>query len=126
MMDKLAMYALVAVALCGLGWLFNHQITARVHAETRATQAELAAVIAERERDRMVQAVADEKVRADVLADELEAARVQEQADTAVLKDRERLTTLTGAKPGLLEIKAQKATTRVWKAIEDEANARDN
>lgn len=124
MFDKLAMYGLIAVALGGLGWLFNHQISARVHAETRATQAELVAELAERERDRMAQAVQDERTRADDLAVELDAARVQESADTAVLADRERLATLTSAKPGLLEIKAQKATTRVWQTIENESNAR--
>lgn len=118
------MYGLIAVAMGGLGWLFNHQIAARVHAETRATQAELVATIAERERDRMAQSVEDERERADDLADELDAARVQEQASIAVLADRQRFETLTGAKPGLLEIKAQKATTRVWQTIEDESNAR--
>ena len=120
------MYALAAAALGGLGWLFNHQIAARVHAETRATQAELVAVIAERERDRMAQSVQDERERANVLAADLDAARVVEQESVAVLQDRERLTTLTDAKPGLLEIKAQKATTRVWQQIEDESNARGN
>lgn len=124
MMDKLAMYGLIAVALGGLGWLFNHQIAARVHAETRATQAELVATIAERERDRMAQSVQDERTRANNLAADLEAARVQESDEIAVLADRERLATLTSAKPGLLEIKAQKATTRVWQMIEDESNAR--
>ena len=124
MMDKLAMYGLALAVLGGLGWLFNHQISARVHAETRATQAELVATIAERERDRMAQSVQDERTRADDLAVELDAARVQESADTAVLADRERLATLTSAKPGLLEIKAQKATTRVWQTIENESNAR--
>lgn len=124
MMDKIAMYALIAAALGGLGWLFNSQIDARVHAETRATQAELAATIAERERDRMAQSVQDERGRADQLATDLDAARVIEHEAIAVLEDRERFTTLTGAKPGLLEIKAQKATTRVWQTIEDESNAR--
>ena len=118
------MYALIAAALGGLGWLFNSQIDARVHAETRATQAELAATIAERERDRMAQSVQDERGRADQLAEDLDAARVIEHEAIAVLEDRERFTTLTGAKPGLLEIKAQKATTRVWQTIEDESNAR--
>lgn len=124
MMDKLAMYGLIAAALAGLGWLFNHQIAARVHAETRATQAELVATIAERERDRMAQSVEDERERADDLAVELDAARVQEADSIAVLADRQRFETLTGAKPGLLEIKAQKATTRVWQTIETESNAR--
>lgn len=121
---KLGILALGAMALVGLGWLFNHQIDARVFAETRATQAELVAELAERERDRMAQAVQDEKQRAEVLAGELEAARLVEADSVAVLADRQRLETLTAAKPGLLEIKAQKATTRVWQRIEDEANAR--
>jgi hypothetical protein len=123
-LDKLALYALVLAALGGLGWLFNHQIAARVHAETRATQAELVATIAERERDRMADGLAMEANRAAVLQDELEQARLVEAEATAVLADRERFDTLTGAKPGLLEIKAQKATTRVWETIEAEANAR--
>ena len=123
MFDKLALYALAGVALAGLGWLFNHQINARVFAETRATHAELVAELAERERDRMAQSVEDEKKRADLLADELDIARVIEAEANAVLQDRARLETLTGAKPGLLEIKAQKATTRVWETIAREANA---
>ena len=125
MADKLALYLLAAAALAGLGWLFNHQIQARVNAETRATQSELAAAIAERERDRMAQSVQDERRRAELLADELERARQAQSDATAVLADRERLATLTAAKPGLLEIKAQKATTRVWETIEAEANARN-
>lgn len=125
MMDKLALYGFAAIALAGLGWLFNHQINARVVAETRASQAELVAELAERERDRMAQAVQDEKLRADTLATELEDARTIEAASVAVLQDRQRFETLTGAKPGLLEIKAQKATTRVWETIAAEANARD-
>lgn len=126
MFDKLALYALAGVALAGLGWLFNHQINARVFAETRATQAELVAELAERERDRMVQAVEDEKKRADILAEELDAAREIETQANAVLQDRARFEALTGAKPGLLEIKAQKATTRVWETIQREANAAAN
>lgn len=124
MIDKLALYGFAALALGGLGWLFNHQIAARVEAETRATQSQLVADLAERERDRMTESLAAESLRAAVLQDELEVARQAEQANTAVLKDRERLTTLTAAKPGLLEIKAQKATTRVWDTIKSESNAR--
>lgn len=124
MLDKLALYGFAALALAGLGWLFNHQIDARVHAETRATQAEVAQLIAETERDRLAAGLALEAERAAVLQDELELARQVEADNTAVLKDRERLATLTGAKPGLLEIKAQKATTRVWETIEAEFNAR--
>lgn len=122
MLDKLLLYGLGAAALAGLGWLFNHQINARVYAETRATQAELVAELAERERDRMVQSVEDEKKRADILAEELDAAREIETQANAVLQDRARFEALTAAKPGLLEIKAQKATTRVWETIEREAN----
>jgi len=125
MADKIALYLLAGAALAGLGWLFNHQISARVAAETRATQSELAAELAERERDRMAQSVQDERRRAELLADELERARQAQSDATAVLADRERLATLTAAKPGLLEIKAQKATTRVWQTIEAEANARN-
>lgn len=123
MLDKLALYALAGVALAGLGWLFNHQIQARVVAETRAVSAELVAELAELERDRMAQAVEDEKTRANELQAELETARAVEAETIAVLQDRQRLETLTSAKPGLLEIKAQKATTRVWQQIQDEANA---
>lgn len=124
MLDKVALYGLALVALGGLGWLFNHQISARVVAETRASQAELVAELAERERDRMADALAMEANRAAVLADELDVARQVEKEATAVLADRERFAAVTGAKPGLLEIKAQKATTRVWDTIEAEANAR--
>lgn len=124
MLDKLGLYAFGLVALAGLGWLFNHQIQARVVAETRATSAELVATLAELERDRMAQAVEDEKTRANVLQAELSDARATEADSIAVLQDRQRLETLTSAKPGLLEIKAQKATTRVWQQIEAEANAR--
>lgn len=124
MFDKIAIYLLAGAALAGLGWLFNHQITARVHAETRATQAELVAELAEREKDRMAQSVQDERARADDLARDLDLARQIEIEATAVFADRERLATLTSAKPGLLEIKAQKATTRVWEKIASEANAR--
>ncbi len=117
MMDKLAMYGLVAIALGGLGWLFNHQITARVNAETRATQSELAAELADRERQRMADALVLESSRATVLQVELDAARNTEADATAVLQDRDRLARLTGAKPGLLENRAQAATTRVLQRL---------
>lgn len=124
MLDKLALYAFGMVALAGIGWLFNHQISARVAAETTAGLAIAAQELAERERDRMADSLEDEKQRAADLAAELDEARQVEAEATAVLADRQRFETLTGAKPGLLEIKAQKATTRVWDQIEGEANAR--
>jgi len=115
-------YVVIAAVIGGAGWLFNHQITARVHAETRATQAELAQELAEREVDRIETALQAETVRANDLQIELDDARVVETEATAVLQDRQRLETLTAARPGLLEIRAQKATTSVWETIEREAN----
>lgn len=125
MADKALILVAILAVLAGAGWLFNHQIQARVVAETRASQAELAAEIAESERDRITESLNQERRRAEILADDLETARQDAQAATEVLEDRERLATLTAAKPGLLEIKAQKATTRVWETIEAEANARE-
>ncbi len=123
MADKLLPYVILLALIGGGGWLFNHQIKARVYAETRATQAELAQELAERERDRMEQALEDEQRRAGILQEELDAARIQFQESTAVLADRERLDRVLQAKPGLLERRAQAATTRVWTEIETEANA---
>jgi len=120
--DKIMIYVVIAAVIGGAGWLFNHQITARVHAETRATQAELAQELAEREVDRIETALQAETVRANDLQIELDDARVVETEATAVLQDRQRLETLTAARPGLLEIRAQKATTSVWETIEREAN----
>lgn len=122
MVDKIMIYVVIAAVIGGAGWLFNHQITARVHAETRATQAELAQELAEREVDRIETALQAETVRANDLQIELDDARVVETEATAVLQDRQRLETLTAARPGLLEIRAQKATTSVWETIEREAN----
>lgn len=121
--DKLIAGGIVLALLVGLGWLFNHQIQARVDAEGRATKYELARDLAVTEKEQILEDLADERLRSGILDDELQLARLENQEAIAVLEDRNRLHELTQRKPGLMEIKAQKATTRVWETIEAEANA---
>lgn len=121
--DKLIAGAVVLALLGGLGWLFNHQIKARVDAEGRATKYELARDLAEAERDELRADIEAERLRTATLTDELQLAREIEAEATAVLADRGRFENLLQQKPGLLEIKARKATTQVWATIEAEANA---
>lgn len=121
--DKLIAAGIAVAFLAGMGWLFNHQISARVKAEERATAAEIAQELSERQLERITQDLEDEKRRSAQLDDDLQQARIVEAEAIEVLEDRGRLARLTQAKPGLLEIKARKATTRVWETIEAEANA---
>lgn len=121
--DKLLLAGIAVAVLAGAGWLFNHQISARVAAEGRATSYEIAAEIAEAENARLTEALAQEKQRSANLDTELQEARTVEAEAIAVLEDRSRLSTLTNARPGLIQIRARKATTAVWETIEAEANA---
>jgi len=124
MMDKVMMFGFGIILLGGLGWLFNHQIQARVAAETTAGLAVAAAEIAERERDKIRESLENEKVRSAVLTVELEVARVDEQEATAILQDTGKIASALAGRPTWLQLKARKATTKVWETIEEEANAR--
>lgn len=101
--------------------LVNGQIDMRVAAEVSATAERTRADLAEAERDRLERNIEAERERQEVLNEELQAAREREDETTEVLEDRERLARLTQAKPGLIERQARRATTRVWKDIENES-----
>ncbi len=103
------------------GWIVKGQIDARVVAEISATAERTRADLSEKQVERLEAALVADRERQAILQRELDEARASEIESTAVLQDRKRLERLTSAKPGLLEIKARKATTRVWKAIEDES-----
>jgi len=124
MMDKVMMFGFGIVLLGGLGWMFNHQIQARVAAETTSRLAVAGQEIAERERDKIRESLENEKVRSAVLAVELETARVDEQAAILILQDTGRIASALAGRPGLMQIRARAATTKVWEKIEEEANAR--
>jgi len=119
--------ALLVVLVLGGGmiaagaFLVNGQIDMRVAAEISATAERTRADLAEAERDRLEDSIKDERERQEVLTLELQAARDREDETTEVLEDRERLDRLTQAKPGLIERQARRATTRVWKDIENES-----
>ncbi len=102
-------------------FLVNGQIDMRVAAEVSATAERTRADLAEAERDRLETNIEAERERQEVLTGELQAARDREVQTTEVLEDRERLTRLTQAKPGLIERQARRATTRVWEDIELES-----
>ncbi len=101
--------------------LVNGQIDMRVAAEVSATAERTRADLAEAERDRLERNIEAERERQEELNLELQAARDREDETTEVLEDRERLDRLTQAKPGLIERQARRATTRVWKDIENES-----
>lgn len=108
--------------MIGAGFfLVNGQIDMRVAAEVSATAERTRADLAEAERDRLEDSIKDERERQEVLTLELQAARDREDETTEVLEDRERFDRLTQAKPGLIERQARRATTRVWKDIENES-----
>ncbi len=119
--------ALLVVLVLGGGMiaagalLVNGQIDMRVAAEVSATAERTRADLAEAERDRLETNIKAERERQEVLNGELQAARDREDETTEVLEDRERLDRLTQAKPGLIERQARRATTRVWKDIENES-----
>ncbi len=101
--------------------LVNGQIDMRVAAEVSATAERTRADLAEAERDRLERNIDAERERQEVLTRELQDARDREDDTTEVLEDRERLARLTQARPGILERQARRATTRVWKDIENES-----
>ena len=119
--------ALLVVLVLGGGmiaagaFLVNGQIDMRVAAEISATAERTRADLAEAERDRLERNIEAERERQEELNLELQAARDREDDTTEVLEDRERLDRLTQAKPGLIERQARRATTRVWKDIENES-----
>ena len=112
---------IVVLIIGGAGYLFNHQIESRIVAEQAAQSERTRADLAESRVESLERDLEDERERQAELQRELQAARDVEAKSTAVLEDRERLETLTAAKPGLLEIKARKATTAVWSKIEAES-----
>ena len=103
------------------GFLVKGQIDMRVAAEVAATAERTRADLAEAQVDRLENDIEQEKERQEELQTELQAARDLEATTTEVLEDRERLTRLTQAKPGLIERQARRATTRVWSDIEVES-----
>ena len=108
--------------MIGAGYfLVNGQIDMRVAAEVSATAERTRADLAEAERDRLERNMDAERERQEVLTRELQDARDREDDTTEVLEDRERLARLTQARPGILERQARRATTRVWKDIENES-----
>ena len=119
--------ALLVVLVLGGGmigagaFLVKGQIDMRVTAEVAASAERTRADLAEHERDRLENAIEEERERQAELQTELQAARDLEATTTEVLEDRERLSRLTQAKPGLIERQARRATTRVWADIEAES-----
>jgi len=100
------------------GFLVKGQIDQRVEAETELVAQETRAELAERQLERVTTQLEQERTRQEELARDLQAARDRNNQTTEVLEDRERLTRLTQAKPGLIERQARRATTKVWKDIE--------
>ena len=119
--------ALLVVLVLGGGmigagaFLVKGQIDMRVAAEVSASAERTRADLAEHERDRLEEEIDKERERQAELQTELQAARDLEATTTEVLEDRERLSRLTQAKPGLIERQARRATTRVWTDIEAES-----
>ncbi len=119
--------ALLVVLVLGGGmigagaFLVKGQIDMRVAAEVAASAERTRADLAEQQRDRLERDIAAERERQAELQTELQAARDLEASTTEVLEDRERLTRLTQAKPGLIERQARRATTKVWTDIEVES-----
>lgn len=111
----------IVLLIAGGGYLFKDQIDQRVAAETAATAERTRADLAEVKVKQLETDLENERERLAELQTDLQAARNVEAKATSVLQDRERLKRLTGLKPGRLEIKARKATTMVWKTIEEES-----
>ncbi len=103
------------------GFLVKGQIDRRVEAETELIAQETRAQLAERQLERVERELKQERTRQENLARDLQAARDREAKTTEIVEDRDRLTRLTQAKPGLIERQARKATTRVWSDIEAES-----
>ena len=113
--------AIVGLLIAAGGYIVKSQIDARVVAEISATAERTRADLSAKQVERLEAALKTDRERQALLQRELDEARKFESESTAVLQDRKRLERLTGLKPGLLEIKARKATTAIWKLIEAES-----
>lgn len=100
------------------GFLVKGQIDQRVEAETELVAQETRAELAEKQLERVERELTQERTRQEELVRDLQAARDRETQTTEVVEDRDRLTRLTQAKPGLIERQARRATTKVWNDIE--------
>jgi len=103
------------------GYIVNSQIDARVVAEQNAVASKISAETANARVAQVERELVEESERQEKLQSELQAARDLNAKTTEVLEDRQRLKTLTAAKPELLERMARKATTKVWGEIESES-----
>lgn len=103
------------------GYIVNSQIDARVVAEQNAVASKISADTANARVAQIERELVEESERQEVLQKELQAARDLNATTTEVLEDRQRLESLTAAKPNLLERMARKATTKVWDDIESES-----
>lgn len=108
--------------LIGAGaWIVTGQIDARVVAEQNAVASKISAETANARVAQIERELVEESERQEVLQKELQAARDLNATTTEVLEDRQRLKSLTAAKPELLERMARKATTKVWDDIASES-----
>lgn len=107
--------------ISSMAYALKRTHSAKVRAEVYAEQQELKIKVAEARMKSLRESVASAEVRRLALAAVLQDIRDREAVATAVLADRDRLRRLTQAKPGLLERKARRATTAVWRSIEMES-----
>jgi len=118
---NLQLFGIIGILVAAGYFLVSGQIDARVAAEVTATAERTRADLSERQVERLEFALENERERQVRLQTDLQAARDLEAKTTEIVQDRDRLRRLAQAKPGLIEIKARKATTVVWKTIEAES-----
>lgn len=118
----LAIIVLIAGGiLASTAYVVNRQINLRVAAEITASAQKTRADLAEAEAGRIQAEFKAAQVRQDQLMGALQAARDKERQTLKVLEDRGRFQRLTNENPTLLEIRARKATAKLWADIEAES-----
>lgn len=118
---NIQLFGIIGILVVAGYFVVSGQIDARVAAEITASSERTRADLSEKQIERLEFALENERERQARLQTDLQAARDLEAKTTEIVQDRDRVRRLTQAKPGLIEIKAQKATTAVWKAIEVES-----
>lgn len=111
----------IVLLIGGAGWMFNHQIEARIVAEQSALAERTRADLAETRVAEIERKLEQERERQQELLNDLQEARDVEAKATEVLEDRAKLDRATQGKPTLIERLARKKTTQVWSEISEES-----
>lgn len=118
---NLQLFGIIGILVVAGYFIVTGQIDARVAAEVTASSERTRADLGQKQLERVSEQLENNRLRQAELQTELQAARDVEAKATEVLQDRERLNRVSQGRPTWLELKARKATTKVWATISDES-----